>query len=138
MAASLVGRVMWRGGIDDEGYRTWLLTNKVRTTDKNDGPKTVSECPGLPTVGSTYLFGNDVDSWAFCYPFMDIQMLDAHDDNTLTWAVSQKFSTKQMLRCNTIAVADPTQEPQKYGGSFVRYSKAATHDRYRLPILSSS
>lgn len=138
MAATLIGRAAWKGNRDSEGNRNYEMTSKIRTSSASDGPLVVMNCPGLPVTGSTYNFGNDLDIWAFCYPDMMVEMIDPKDDNTKTWRVTQKFSTKPLQRCNTLTIQDPLLEPQKIGGSFVRYLKSAFRDMNGIAILTSS
>jgi len=147
MTATLNGRCAWRGFRDSNGHRTWELSSKVITSTKSDGPQTVMACAGLPSIGITYgelatvdsrYWGNDVDDWAFCYPDMQVDMISSNDDNTLSWLVRQKFSTLPLIRCMTNQVGDPLQEPDRIGGSFVRFLKAAIRDRFGLAIMSSS
>lgn len=138
MSASVIGRCAWAANRDSEGHRTFTLSHKIRTTDKLDGPYVVMSCPSLPAVGSIYNFGNDTDSWAFCYPDMRVAMLEAKDDNTLTWIVEQKFSTKPLNRCGSNPILNPVSEPMKVGGSFVKYSEEAVQDLNGNPFLSSS
>lgn len=139
MAASLVtGPRQWGGARESDGHRSWTLRSVVRTTDKYDGPQVVLACAGLPTIGSGYAFGNDADSWAFCYPDATIQMAQSNNDNTGLWTVDQKFSTRPLSRCNQTTITNPLSEPQRIGGSFVTFSRPAVYDMYGNPILSSS
>ena len=139
MAATLMsGPRQWTGGRDSEGHRTWNLRSLVRTDSKLDGPQAVLACAGLPSIGSQYSFGNDADSWAFCYPDATIQMLESNNDHTGLWAVDQKFSTRPLRRCNQTTITNPLSEPQRIGGSFVNFTRPAVYDLYGNPILSSS
>lgn len=138
MTVAIIGRSHWEGEVTTEGHRVWHVRHKIRSNDPLDGPQVVLSCAGLPTIGSTYAFGNDVDDWAYCYPDAKIQMVDAKDDNTKTWTVDQRFSTLPLQRCNLTPMTDPVLEPQRVGGSFIKFLKAAVRDRYGLAITSSS
>lgn len=141
MTASLITGVRaWGGERDDEGHRTWTIVHLVGTTSKNDGPSTVMVTSGLPQVGDDWQFGNDNDTWAFCLPYMKITPQTPIEEGewVKVWRVEQKFTTKPTWRCQTATIEDPLSEPQKISGSFVKYTKEATRNRYGVPIRSSS
>lgn len=141
MTATLVtGRRAYGGERDDEGHRTWMVTHLVNVSDPNDGPQIVMALGTLPQVGDAYAFGNDSDTWAFCYPYMKISPHEAIKEGhwIKTWKVEQKFSTKPLKRCADTTIGDPLSEPQTISGSFVKYQKEAVIDRYGNPIRSSS
>lgn len=139
MSASIIGRFTWEGERDDDGYRTFNIAHKVRTSDPKDGPYVAMNCPGLPVIGSQWAFGNDVDAWAYCWPTLKVYMYKQNEgDNTLTWIVQQKFSTKGMTRCNSNPVNNPLMEPIKMGGTFLKDVAEATTDMFGNPLMSSS
>jgi hypothetical protein len=131
---------VWEGERDDEGHRTFTVTHLVETSSKNDGPYTVMMASGLPAVGSTWNFGNDNDTWAFCYPYMKISRAPEIKEGEWVrfWRVDQKFSTKPLSRCQTSTISDPLSEPQQLSGSFTKYTKEATYNRFGAVIRSSS
>ena len=133
-------RVTWEGERDDEGHRTWTISHYVEVDSVNDGPATVMQASGLPAVGSTWSFGTDIDVWAFCYPYMKVAKHSAYKEGEWIkyWKVDQKFSTKPLNRCGTATIEDPLDEPQKISGSFVKYTKEGTRDRWGAAIRSSS
>lgn len=131
------GRRRWFGSRDDSGHRTFTLVTQVKCTSPLDGPATVMNCPGLPTMGSPWNFGNDLDFWAFCHPQMTVTPRVDNEKNVL-WEVSQKFSTRPIERCQDIQIEDPLLEPQKVSGSFIKYTKEAAKDVFDQAILSSS
>ena len=142
MVATVVDstRSHWEGERDDEGHRTWQISHKVQVTDRDEGPATVMQCAGLPMVGSTWSFGTDIDVWAFCLPYMKVSPVSAYKDGDWYeyWKVDQKFTTKPMNRCNTDQIEDPLMEPQQISGSFSKYTKEGTRDRFGMAIRSSS
>lgn len=132
------GHRVWGGGIDDEGYRTYGITWVVQAGRK-DGPANVMQTPGLPLPGALWLFDDDIDVWAFCYPWMEVEHLKPIEgDPSEWWQVKQKFSTKPMKRCQDERVEDPLLEPPKVSGGHSRYTHEATHDRHGRVILTSS
>lgn len=132
-----VGPRIWAGKRDKEGHRTFTVQHQVETDTRYDGPHTVMFTPGLPAIGSLWNFGNDNDSWAFCYPLMDVNLRD-RKENVRLWDVDQTFSTKPLTRCQDESIEDPLLEPPKIGGGFANYTKEATTDINGVPILSSS
>lgn len=141
MAAELIlgGRFVWGGERDDEGHRTYTIAHRVKTTDPLDGPNTVMQCPGLPAIGATWNFGNDVDVWAFCLPSMKVDLFKQRPGHPHRhWLVSQRFTTKPLKRCQDASIEDPLLEPQKISGSFVKYTKEVFRDRFGNYIKSSS
>lgn len=141
MSASIYGggRRTWGGERDSEGYRTFTITNLVKTTNKDDGPMTVMNCPGLPAIGSVWNFGNDVDLWCFCFPDMSIKIHEEREgEPSVLWRVDQKFSNKPFKRCQDTNIEDPLMEPQKVSGSFIKYTEEAAQDRFGRFLLYSN
>jgi len=141
MAAELIlnGRYAWGGERDDDGHRTFSVAHRIKTTSSEDGPAVVMQCPGLPTVGVPWGFGNDVDIWAFCYPGMKVEPYKAKPGSPhVHWLVTQKFGTKPLKRCQDATIEDPLMEPQKVSGSFVKYTKEIFVDRFGSYVKSSS
>ena len=123
---------------DDEGHREYKIAWIVKTTHPLDGPAIVLETPGLPAVGSTWNFGNDVDSFAWCRPNASVKVYSEKEgDAARYWMVEQTFSTKPLLRCQNKDVLNPLLEPPKVSGSFVKYTEEATSDLYG-PLLNSA
>jgi len=140
MVATLDGTVRtWGGDRDEEGHRTFTVVHLVRTDDFDDGPQIVMNTPGLPAIGSFWNFGNDVDVWAFCYPDMNVKIhKEKEGDPNKHWRVRQKFSTIPLKRCQDETIEDPLLEPQKISGSFVKYTKEASQDRFGNMIKNSA
>ena len=57
MSATCLGRIDWSMDRDKEGHREYKLTTRVKTTAVTDGPYTVMNAAGLPSVGSVWAFG---------------------------------------------------------------------------------
>lgn len=132
--------ITWGGSRDDEGHREYVVQWKIRTTDYQDGPATVMQCPGLPVVGTLWNFGNDSDNWAFCHPYMSIKADPTYKDGerVFYWIVEQKFSTRPLKRCQDTQIDNPIMEPQKISGGFTKYTQEAVTDRFGNYILTSS
>lgn len=137
-AALRSGPAVWGGERDDEGQRTWNVKWRVYTDDVDDGPAVVMLTPGLPTIGSIWSFGNDLDSWAFCTPWMKVTVHGGvkEGDAAKEWTVEQKFSTKPFKRCQDESIEDPLLEPDRISGTFVKMTKEATTNRWGSPIVN--
>lgn len=137
MAGVLMNAVEWSLTRDKEGHRDYKIKWLVRSTDSADGPLTIANTSGLPAIGATWTFGNDSDSWAFCWPQWSIRpVLD--EEISEYWTVEQLFSTKPLHRCQDTDIENPLNEPDTISGSFTKYTTEATHDWNGDPILSSS
>ena len=126
MACILNPRRSWSMDRDEEGHRTYKITHQV-TAAIADGPQRVMCTPGLPMIGSVWMFGNDVDLWAMCHPQLRITPRLTKEPNRL-WDVEQTFSTKPLSRCQDTEIEDPLLEPQKVSGNFVRYMSKVEKD----------
>lgn len=139
MSAENIGPIEWGVERDDEGHRTYHITHLVKTTDYDDGPTTVLLASGLPTIGATWAFGNDLDGWAFCLPNVKVERFKPREgEKGKYWAVKNEFSTKPLKRCQDASIENPLDEPQKVSGSFLKYTKPLEKDRNDKYILSSS
>ena len=140
MSATSYGRRSWGGSRDEEGHREFTLLTLVVTDDPLDGPSVVmNNTPGLPTPGSIWNFGNDLDMWAFCYPTMKVTIhQEKEGDPNRHWKVEQKFSTRPLKRCQDETIEDPLMEPDKISGGFIKYTLEADKDRNGDLITSSS
>ena len=133
------GPVTWRGGRDEEGFREYFITHRVKMTDEGDGPALALQASGLPATGSFWSFDNDVDIWAFCSPEKTQKIYkEKRGDPNLWWDVESRFTTKPFNRCQTSTIEDPLLEPQKISGSFVKFTKEAIVDKDGNGVFSSS
>ena len=131
------GRRVWGADRDDDGHHDYELITQVRADTPNDGPATVMNTSGLPAVGSYWLFGTDIDVWAFCWPTMSVRPFKDDEPNVF-WNVKQKFSTRSRWRCQDATVENPLLEPPRIGGSFVKFSRETRFDRFGEAILTSA
>lgn len=143
MAATLEGRIGWKGGRTKEGHKEFTVIHRVRTDSKNDGPAIVMACPGLPTRSSIWAFGNEIALWAMCTGERTVEMDQVKEGRPgVYWRVEDKFSTDRSSRerdsCQGEDVEDPLLEPQKISGSFAKRRVEATTDKDGKPILSIS
>jgi hypothetical protein len=140
MAATVKDGAKWFTGVRDaEGHRTYKVLHHVKTA-AGDGPAIVMDAPGLPLIGSTYIVDNDVDVWAFCWPQRTVNPTKPQKmgEAPTHWTVESTFSTKPMKRCQDATIEDPLLEPDRLSGSFVKYTKEVTKDRFGAAIKTKS
>lgn len=137
MVARLRGRTAWDCQKDNEGHREYLIEWLVQTST-TDGPAVAMNCPGLPTIGSPWAFGTDFDGWAFCHPGWRIQMGHAKGEPGRLWLVTQPFSTRPLRRCQDSTIENPLAEPPRLSGSFVKFMREASQDRFGKAIRTPS
>jgi hypothetical protein len=125
---------------DKDGHRDYDATFLVRTDDKDDGPVTIANAPGLPQTGSIWNFGNDSDPWAFCWPNLRVTKAPEAEwkRQPRAWEVTRRWSTKPLNRCQDQAIGNPIFEPQKLSGSFIKFTEMPAFDKDGDAILSSS
>jgi hypothetical protein len=141
MTCKLLGRYAWSGGTDEQANRIYKMQWLVETDTKEDGPARALNCPGLPTIGSSWIFGNDTDTWALCQPNWNVTYgrdVTPGEPN-FHWLVEQTFSTKiSPYNPSYDNPTNPLAAPIRVGGSFVKYTEEATEDKDGKPIRSSS
>ena len=129
--------------VDDEGYRDYSVEYLVKAA-KLDGPHAVFMTPGLPVTGSFWVVGSDLDTWVHCTRYRSIRIHDSRPEASegpvgyRFWRAGFKFSNRPQKNCSDDDIEDPLLMPQKVGGTFLRYTKEATHDRYGYQLTNSS
>lgn len=103
---------------DQEGHRTYQSSYRVESDDKYDGPATVSLAAGLPSPGTFYAWGNDIDTEAYAWRRPSVSLMNDSQAGRKLWRVIVTHSTRPQPRC-TDAQLTPLDEPPKMGGSFV-------------------
>ena len=145
MALTNLGVYDWGGGRDIELHRNYWVKFLIETSDSSDGPQTLTYTPGLPAVGSTWVFGNDSDSYALCKPIVECETVVKKQQN-FYWILKYEFSTRPWRTCATVEITNPLSQPDRINGSFVNYQEmvnkrrddTATGTAGGAPILSSS
>lgn len=140
MSASKKGPWGWELDVDEEGHRTYTIRHTVLTSDPDDGPYAVFNCPGLPLPGVPWNFGNDADPDAFCYPNMvvrptrDVKVTEKDK----VWETEQKFSTRPLKKCSDQQITNPLNEPPKLRGSFTKFKKQVAFNRNGFPVVNTA
>jgi hypothetical protein len=136
------GQRYWTVQRDSEGHRTYKIKFLVEH-DTTDGPANIIQTPGLPTIGSLWVFDDDVDVWAWCRPdAVTTPLMVPNEPCTLT-EVEMTFSTTFELdpnkqRRQTDIIQDPLLEPAKVNGKGVKYTEEKAFDKDGVPITTSS
>lgn len=137
MTMAVKGRIDWSMARDKDGHREYTIQWLCGSNDQNDGPGWAFLSSGLPLVGAYWNFGNELDLWAFCLPMQTAKPLHTTEPGHW-WIVEQIFSTKPLSRCQDTSIENPLAEPDRLGGSFVKYMKEAVRDRHGNALKSSS
>jgi hypothetical protein len=126
---------------DAYGYREYKLKWLIESNDTNDSVFTAIHTPGLPIVGTAWLFGNDSDVWVWCRRDGQVTQIVEAEPNR-HFFVEQMFSNKppefRNQICQDTVVENPILEPQKIRGGFVRHTQEAAFDRFGNQLLTSS
>lgn len=140
MALAIVGEHRWGGERDEQGYRTYTITFKLRSDTGRDGPANVLQTPGLPLPGAMWLFYDDVDVWVWCRPNARIKAASKEGHKVIVWEIEFTFSNKPLEnnKCEDQQVDDPLLEPQRISGDFERFTEEAVKDRFGKPVKTSS
>lgn len=141
MSATALGRVAWSSGIDNEGYVEYMLRTLVRTTTPEDGPYVAMNALGLPSRGSYWSYGNDVDFSAYYQPTVTARPV-YDTEPCVYWLVENKFSSKPLTKDSDGGSGGGGGGGGainiKVSGSFNLYQKKVTTDRLGKLIKSSS
>jgi hypothetical protein len=128
----------WSCKSDEYGYRDYSIVFEVISDDPADGPQTVLNCPGLPTVGSTWLFGNDDDIYVYAKLVQEATPR-VKDEACLIWDVSFSYSSRPDLqKCETLQFTDPLLQCPKISGHSTKRTIEATLDIGNHPIVNSA
>ena len=138
MPPVLEGLVGWlSAGVDRDGHRSYTARFKINST-REDGQASILKTPGLPTVGSTWAFGTDIDQWAFCTPEATITPVVSENEPNFIWHMDIKYSTRPLSRCQEGQIENPLLEVPNISGSFINRRVQAKADYEGKPIHSSS
>lgn len=137
MSAFLQGMMDWNLQSDPDGHRSYKVKWLVGTTDFDDGPMQASLCPELPAIGAPWVFGNDNDPFAFCWPDWIINPVLTNEPNQY-YTVEQTFTTKPLRRCQDTSINNPLSEPPNISGGNVKFTRQAVLDAYGNPFVTSS
>lgn len=123
---------------DADGHRTYKIKHLVGGPS-NNGPALALQTSGLPTVGSYWSFGADVDVYAYCKQDATVTPVLSDGDLNEFFEVEQTFTTKGDEKfCKDEQFEDPLTEPQKVSGGFQKFMAEGLFDRFGHRILNSA
>lgn len=139
-AAVSGGPRVWGGKRSKEGHREYTVTHLVKASNVEVGPATVLTASGLPAIGSVWSFPGESDNWAFCTPERTVSLHEHKEGEPhVWWRVDDIFTTaRDRKRCQDESIDDPLMEPAEVSGSFVKYTREATHDKDGNAITTPS
>lgn len=145
MATVINGPFTWSMERDNDGHRIYTIIHRVVSDTTADGPYNVLNTPGLPEVGSEWLFDNDYDFGAICRYDAKVTP-DVEGEPGYSWKVQQTFDTKPQTHCydqpgtgtNNNEINNPLLEPRKISGTFTKKRKEAVYDRFGDPVENSA
>lgn len=116
----------------EKGQRKYWRTFKVITNDADDGPGTVLSSLTLPSLGATYITGNDTDTGAVVVD--RTATLDA--DSQISWTVTIEYNS--MFANPNVQNPNPLSRPDKWTFSFEKYQQTVLADANGFPIINSA
>ena len=127
MAGISLGPWTWSGERTDDNHREYPVTYLVYT-DHDDNPSVAMRAAGLPTTGSIFNEGiPGVLGFAYCTPFTRARYHGQVSGEPFHfWLVDKKFSTRPLDTVRDDTYTDPTLEPDRLSGSFVKFVQEAT------------
>lgn len=137
MTTRVVGRLDWGYRRGEDLHRHYWVKFLVETDLWADGPQVIYNTPGLPTIGSSWLYGNDNDQYAKCLPTMQCDTIIKSEPNYY-WVLTYNFTTKPWYACASVPITDPLSAPDRISGSFVNETEKINHDINNKPFISSS
>jgi len=140
MTLKLLGRIDQSLEIQEDFHRNYKIKWLIETDDVRDGPTRVMNCPGVPSIGSLWQFGNDNDQFAYCWPQWSVSQFNSssHEPNTL-WVLEQPYSTRfNQTGMNASQVENPFAMPADLSGTFVKYQQEQRFDFEGKVIRSMS
>jgi hypothetical protein len=124
--------------IDADGHRTYTAKFVVECAT-TDGPGQISRAVGLPTPGSHWAFGSDLDTWAFCTPEVTVEP-ELKDEPNTQYIVTKTFTTKPKngSKCQDYRPENPLDEPMEVSGDFELKPEEGLYDRFNKMITNSA
>lgn len=128
--------------IDREFNRTYTSTYQV-LTEHTDGPMTVLNSSGVPSRYGVYVWGRDIDVWAYLHSITATPEGEDVGDGTGSgryrkWNVNATHSSKSDARDGQQNRDNPIFEPAKVRGSFIKNTVQAYRDRNNKPIVNTA
>lgn len=110
--------------------RQYIKRLLVTTNDYLDGPETILGTSGIPTLGESYILGNDADVLATCVK-VQVNPLDV----PLLWEVVATYDTSRVVDA---FFDNPLNQPPEVSWSFAGHTRPMVRDIRGVPVLSSA
>lgn len=135
MAAEALGILDWGVTLDEAGHREYTLKALV-TALTTEGPSAILGATGLPTLGSTWVYGG-TDTAATCRNDWKVSTVLNGEPNE-DWIVEIPFRSKPIETCADINPGSPLLEPPEIGGTFTKYRRQARLDKNGDPLWNAA
>lgn len=135
MAATALGILDWPVERDESGHREYTLKILVAALT-TDGPTAILAASGLPSVGSSWVYGG-VDIDATCRADFRCTPVVTGEPNDL-WIVECPFRSKPVQTCADVEAGNPLLEPPEIGGTFAKYRRKLRQDRNGDPLVNTA
>jgi hypothetical protein len=144
MAEVLGGPVTWNCSRDDEGFRTYKVTWRVKA-EVTESPVAVMLASGLPSIGTAlYIIGfTGIDYGVWCRPEMSVRIDQEKTGDPAQYYLvectySNNWKSGKSQRCQNTSIDDPLLEPMKISGSFSKGQYLARYDKDKLRLVTSA
>jgi hypothetical protein len=137
MATTNKGPKYWEMDRDADGHRTYRITFRVRSDDRDDGPAVVLATAGLPRPGDPWDFLGDSDPQAVCTHEAEVRPV-LREEPYVSFDVEFTFTSKPFNFCQGGTRDDPTSHPPEVSVTTRKVREEAALDAYGFPLLSSS
>lgn len=118
------------------GQRRFMAYYQVETTDKNDGPITARDAPGVPVVNDTFVFGNDFDNGAYATEYT--ARLENPGATRKKWTVSVLFDSRETRRNDDQFLENPLDRPAIISGDGLRFTVMTDKDANGQDITNTA
>jgi hypothetical protein len=137
MGLRLLGPIDMGLDIQEDFHMNYFIKWLVETDDVFDGPRRAISCPGIPSVGSVWNFGNDRDDFAYCWPNWEVSQFRAQNEPNFLWVVKQPYSTRFTMP-QPERIENPFAQPAAVSGSFTKFSEEKRFDALGKPMQTMS
>lgn len=137
MASVIGGPFDMQADIDDEGHLEYKVKLRVMANRLTEGPYAAMQAVGLPLPGSNWIWEDDPDVRVICLPRCSIRRNPGYKETDPVEYYDLGFTYTSKV-CDVLGYLDPLLRPQKITGSSIKYTEEATHDRWGVPLQTSS
>lgn len=124
-----------------DGHRTYKSVYRVKVPNLTDGPITAYQSVGLPTAGSAYSWGGDVDLYALALPIPEVvpeHPVTGTDVRRKNYLVTVTHTTDHGRFCNSSSIELPWAQPWDVENDADEWVEEAYVDSAGDPFVNSS